>query len=112
MASTAKEVGSTPPPAETTPDKAFQPRRTNLGFLPIPSRLRYSPDHPFKFSLALNIVFAIVSTAAVTQLYISTPILSKLSLGFDIPYDQVYNSLFKPVVWVRTKREIYFVFRS
>lgn len=62
---------------------------TNLFFLPIPKRLRYHPDRPFPFGLALNFLFAAASTATVANLYYAQPILSYLSETFDVGYDEI-----------------------
>lgn len=37
-------------------------RARDLGFLPIPKRLRYHPDRPFHFGVLLNIAFGFAST--------------------------------------------------
>jgi hypothetical protein len=69
----------------------------DLGLIPIPRRLRYSQGATFYFGKALNTLFAISSAAAITQLYLSTPILTKLSHDFKVPYDQVgHNFAYRP----------------
>jgi hypothetical protein len=39
--------------------------KVNFGFLPIPKRCRITPTHPFKFNLAINILFGFASTSTV-----------------------------------------------
>ncbi len=41
---------------------------TDLGFVPIPKRLRYDPNKPFHFGLTLNIAFGFASTFGSLQL--------------------------------------------
>src|SRR5271154_6368317 len=36
--------------------------KVNFGFLPIPARCRITPTKPFKFNLAINILFGFAST--------------------------------------------------
>lgn len=67
----------------------FQVSTTNLFFLPVPKRLRYHPDRPFHFGLALNFLFAAASTATVANLYYAQPILSYLSDTFNVSYDEI-----------------------
>lgn len=38
----------------------FKERKRDFWFLPIPKRVRYHPDRPFVFSLAMNYLFAFV----------------------------------------------------
>ena len=42
----------------------------DFGILPIPSHRRHDPDDPFKFSLALNYLFAFAATFTVANLYV------------------------------------------
>jgi hypothetical protein len=39
--------------------------KVNFGFLPIPARCRITPTRPFKFNLAINILFGFASTFTV-----------------------------------------------
>jgi hypothetical protein len=39
--------------------------KVNFGFLPIPRRCRITPTKPFKFNLAINILFGFASTFTV-----------------------------------------------
>jgi len=39
--------------------------KVNFGFLPIPARCRITPTKPFKFNLAINILFGFASTFTV-----------------------------------------------
>lgn len=76
---------------ETVPTKSveIQVSTTNLWVLPVPKRLRYHPDRPFPFGLALNFLFAAASTATVANLYYAQPILSYLSETFDVSYAEI-----------------------
>ncbi|KXN85064.1 Putative uncharacterized transporter YgaY [Leucoagaricus sp. SymC.cos] len=53
------EKGEIPEPLEP---KTTQRRTRDFGILPIPLHLRYDPDKPFHFGLALNIAFGFFST--------------------------------------------------
>ncbi|TFK57217.1 MFS general substrate transporter [Heliocybe sulcata] len=63
----------------------------DLGFLPIPRRLRHDPANPIKFTLLLNITFGFGSTFIVTNLYYCQPILIQLSKAFGVSYTEVSN---------------------
>ncbi|KAG8714920.1 hypothetical protein FRC08_011243 [Ceratobasidium sp. 394] len=64
-------------------------RRFDFGFIPIPSRLRYDPERPFHFGLALNIFFGLASTLTVGNLYFCQPILVRLAETFQVSNEQV-----------------------
>lgn len=40
--------------------------RTDFGFILIPKRCRYDPEHPFEFSMFLNGIFAVSSAVRFT----------------------------------------------
>lgn len=61
----------------------------DLGFIPIPKRLRWDPDKPVHFGLALNIVLGIAGTFIVTNLYYCQPILIQLADSFNASFDEV-----------------------
>ncbi|KAI0056375.1 MFS general substrate transporter [Artomyces pyxidatus] len=61
----------------------------DFGFLPIPRRLRYDPEHPAKFGLLLNVVFGISGTFLVANLYYCQPLLIQLAKSFDVSYGEV-----------------------
>ncbi|KAI0079011.1 MFS general substrate transporter, partial [Panus rudis PR-1116 ss-1] len=61
----------------------------DFGFLPIPKRLQYDPEHPHPWTLSLNVVFGLSSTFLVANLYYCQPILIQLSLSFGVSYDRV-----------------------
>lgn len=63
--------------------------KRDLGFLPIPHRARHDPDHPPRFSLALNLLFGIASTITVANLYYVQPLLAKLASSFDVSYSEI-----------------------
>ncbi|KAG5637108.1 hypothetical protein H0H81_005746 [Sphagnurus paluster] len=62
---------------------------TDLGFIPIPQRLRYDHTKPFRFSLLLNISFGFASTFTVANLYWCQPLLIQLSQSFGVSYGDV-----------------------
>jgi hypothetical protein len=49
--------------SESTAEEEFCKR--NFGFLPIPKNCRVSPTKPFKFNLAINLLFGFASTFTV-----------------------------------------------
>ncbi|KZT12236.1 MFS general substrate transporter, partial [Laetiporus sulphureus 93-53] len=61
----------------------------DLGFLPIPKRLRYDPDSPAHFGLLLNATFGIASTFTVANLYYCQPLLIQFSRSCNVSYDTV-----------------------
>ncbi|RPD56725.1 MFS general substrate transporter [Lentinus tigrinus ALCF2SS1-7] len=63
----------------------------DFGFLPIPSRVRYDPDHPAHFGLLMNVTFGIASTFIVANLYYCQPLLIQFSLAFGVTYQEVSN---------------------
>ncbi|KAG8742643.1 hypothetical protein FRC12_015315 [Ceratobasidium sp. 428] len=64
-------------------------RRFDFGFIPILPRLRYDPEKPFQFGLALNIFFGLASTLTVGNLYFCQPILVRLAESFHVSNEQV-----------------------
>lgn len=56
----------------------------DFGFLPIPKRLQYDPDHPFGFSMTLNVLFAVAITLVVGNLHYSPPLLNELAEEFNV----------------------------
>ncbi|KAJ7258787.1 major facilitator superfamily domain-containing protein [Mycena haematopus] len=61
----------------------------DFGFLPIPQRLQYNPEKPFKFGLLLNMLFGFASTFMVANLYYCQPLLIQFSESFDVNYNRV-----------------------
>jgi hypothetical protein len=47
--------------------------KVNFGFLPIPRRCRITPTKPFKFNLAINILFGFASTFTVQPHTLGNP---------------------------------------
>lgn len=54
-----------------------------------PIWLRYDPNKPFHFGLALNLLFAFSSTFTVANLYYSQPILNQLAASFSVPDERI-----------------------
>ncbi|KAJ7162861.1 major facilitator superfamily domain-containing protein [Mycena filopes] len=61
----------------------------DLGFVPIPRRLRYDPQKPFHFGLVLNVLFGFASTFIVANLYYCQPLLIQFSESFGVSYNRV-----------------------
>ncbi|KUI62359.1 Putative uncharacterized transporter YgaY [Cytospora mali] len=53
-----------------------------------PKRCRYDPDSPPKFSLALNLLFALATTFTVANLYYVQPILFKIADTFEVSFER------------------------
>ncbi|TFK68849.1 MFS general substrate transporter [Pluteus cervinus] len=62
---------------------------TDFGFIPIPKRLRYDPERPFRFGLLLNASFGFGSTFVVANLYYCQPLLIQFALSFDVSFARV-----------------------
>ncbi|TFY64812.1 hypothetical protein EVG20_g5817, partial [Dentipellis fragilis] len=69
----------------------WRPNKTNFGFLPIPKRLRYDPEHPAVFGTVMNAAFGFGCTFIVANLYYCQPLLIQLSESFNVSYDEVSN---------------------
>lgn len=54
-----------------------------------PKRCRYNPENPFKFSMALNLLFGFAGAFTVANLYYSHPILNKLADDFNVSQERV-----------------------
>ncbi|KAI0662108.1 major facilitator superfamily domain-containing protein [Cubamyces menziesii] len=63
----------------------------DLGFLPVPRRLRYDPERPAHYGLALNAAFCFASTFVVANLYYCQPLLIQFSESFNVTYQEVSN---------------------
>ncbi|KAJ8495256.1 hypothetical protein ONZ51_g1790 [Trametes cubensis] len=63
----------------------------DLGFLPVPRRLRYDPERPAHYGLALNAAFCFASTFVVADLYYCQPLLIQFSQSFGVTYQEVSN---------------------
>ncbi|KAG2010475.1 membrane protein [Coprinopsis cinerea AmutBmut pab1-1] len=74
---------------EDTQTEKPQPLSRDFGIIPIPRRLRYNPDIPFKFGLGLNIAFGFASTFVVSNLYYCQPLLIQFSHSFRVTYGEV-----------------------
>lgn len=53
-----------------------------------PPRVRWDPDNPPKFSMALNVLFAFAGAFTVANLYYSHPILNIIAQDFNVPYEK------------------------
>ncbi|SJL01269.1 related to dityrosine transporter [Armillaria ostoyae] len=58
----------------------------DLGFIPIPRRLRYDPARPFQFGIGLNVLFAFACTFMVANLFYCLPLLIQFSESFGVSY--------------------------
>ncbi|EPQ54895.1 MFS general substrate transporter [Gloeophyllum trabeum ATCC 11539] len=90
-ASTAT-LSASPPPADGGKRELKKKQiALDLGFLPIPKRLRHDPESPPKFGLVLNATFGFASTFVVSNLYYCQPLLIEFSKSFNVSYDRVSN---------------------
>ncbi|KZP00316.1 MFS general substrate transporter [Calocera viscosa TUFC12733] len=67
------------------------PHRRDFGFLPIPKQLRHDPLRPFRFTLLLNVIFAIAGTFTGANLYYCQPILIQLASSFQVDDVRIAN---------------------
>ncbi|KAI0051500.1 MFS general substrate transporter [Auriscalpium vulgare] len=97
-ARSSSETASLPDPSKSVAAPVTDPLPSNFaqrgklldfGFLPIPNRLRYDPEHPAHFGLLLNVVFGIASTFIVANLYYCQPLLIQLSQSFEVSYGEI-----------------------
>ncbi|RDX44131.1 MFS general substrate transporter [Lentinus brumalis] len=88
--STTDTLPAPSPPTEKEEDISTG-SPTDFGFLPVPSRVRYDPDHPAQFGLLMNVIFGIASTFIVANLYYCQPLLIQFSLAFGVTYQEVAN---------------------
>ncbi|KAK0191561.1 major facilitator superfamily domain-containing protein [Armillaria mellea] len=58
----------------------------DLGFIPIPRKLRYDPARPFKFGIGLNVLFAFACTFMAANLFYCLPLLIQFSESFGVSY--------------------------
>ncbi|EDR01812.1 MFS DHA1 transporter [Laccaria bicolor S238N-H82] len=68
--------------ADPRPTKEFY-------ILPIPTRLRYNPELPFKFTYGIAVAYAVVGTLITANLYYCQPLLIEMSKSFHVSYDGV-----------------------
>ncbi|KAF7318589.1 MFS general substrate transporter [Mycena chlorophos] len=61
----------------------------DLGFVPIPRRLRHDPERPFEFTWVLNVLFGFGATFTVANLYYCQPLLIQLAQAFGVSYSRV-----------------------
>ncbi|EIW81546.1 membrane protein [Coniophora puteana RWD-64-598 SS2] len=76
-------------PDTRTEKEPYVVRSRDFGFIPIPKRLQYHPNKPFKFGLVINILFGVASTFTVANLYYCQPLLIQLSESFHVTYEEV-----------------------
>lgn len=87
---TSTETLAVQAPRSATPEVAQDDTISkDFGFLPIPRRLRYDPEHPAHFGLLLNATFGIASTFVVANLYYCQPLLIEFAKSFNVTYDEV-----------------------
>ncbi|KAI0439333.1 MFS general substrate transporter [Xylaria telfairii] len=57
----------------------------------MPAWCRYDPDHPPKFTLAMNILLAFSTTFTVANLYYPQPVLNIIATDFNVSYERSSN---------------------
>ncbi|KDR77458.1 hypothetical protein GALMADRAFT_266942 [Galerina marginata CBS 339.88] len=72
-----------------TPSEDVPSSTTEFYFFPIPKRLRYCPQKPFKFSWSVTAVYAIATTILTGNLYDCQPLLIEMAKTFDVSYERV-----------------------
>ncbi|KAJ7046397.1 major facilitator superfamily domain-containing protein [Mycena alexandri] len=78
------------PASNARPEEEHEnPMTHDLGFVPIPRRLRYDPQKPFHFGIVLNVLFGFASTFIVANLYYCQPLLIQFSESFGVSYNRV-----------------------
>ncbi|KAF8959132.1 MFS DHA1 transporter [Flammula alnicola] len=76
---------SRPLDADRTPDSITK----EFFLFPVPKRLRYSRDHPFRFSYAMTIIYAVATSILVANLYYCQPLLIAMAKSFEVSYERV-----------------------
>ena len=71
----------------------------DFGFLPIPNRVRYDPDHPAHFGLLMNVIFGIASTFSTSYLHFHFAPSSTLAVVANLYYCQPLLSEFSFYSW-------------
>lgn len=86
--STSLDETATPtPPVEPSVTSRWRRVYNTLAYCP--PHLRWDPEQPPKFSMALNVLFGIAGAFTVANLYYSHPILNVLARDFGVPYVKV-----------------------
>ncbi|CAA7266043.1 unnamed protein product [Cyclocybe aegerita] len=62
---------------------------TDLFFLPIPSRLRYRSDKPFKFGIWTNCGLSIAAAFLICNLNYCVPLLIQMAISFDVSHKEI-----------------------
>ncbi|KAF4621788.1 hypothetical protein D9613_012204 [Agrocybe pediades] len=62
---------------------------TDLGFLPIPARLRYTPGKRFDFGIWMNCGISLAATFLISNLYYCQPLLIQMADSFNVSYEEV-----------------------
>ncbi|KAK6227525.1 major facilitator superfamily transporter [Colletotrichum tabaci] len=53
-----------------------------------PRKLRYDPENPPQFTLALNFMFAVAATFTVANLYYNQPVLNRIAETFEVSFER------------------------
>ncbi|KAH9850127.1 major facilitator superfamily domain-containing protein [Lenzites betulinus] len=95
ISETLQPVSTPSSPAPQATEKYREDRagasNKDFGFLPIPKSLRYDPEHPAHFGLAMNVTFGLASTFIVSNLYYCQPLLIQFAEAFGVTEHEVSN---------------------
>ncbi|KAI0738850.1 major facilitator superfamily domain-containing protein [Daedaleopsis nitida] len=89
--STAETLPAPTAMTEEAKEDVAQGLAKDFGFIPIPKRVRYDPEHPAHFGLLMNVIFGVASTFIVSNLYYCQPLLIQFSIAFGVTYQEVAN---------------------
>ena len=56
------------PPTQVETKDGSETSTKDFGFVPIPKRLQYDPDHPAHFGILMNVIFGLASTFSTSSL--------------------------------------------
>jgi predicted MFS family arabinose efflux permease len=84
----ADEAASSKPLEQPAGNKFRLLRVTRNVLTWMPKRVRYDAENPPKFTMALNLLFAIATTFTVSNLYYNQPILNQMAVTFGVTFEK------------------------